>query len=110
MRLRTYTTAAKIRSVRVCPFSRDNKRLKPYSASYNERLLLGNGLCVSPLQTQQGIQTPRSLRDVVVQIDNATDLKTYVASFAPKVGNAADIKYERHPVSFPVLERPWRCA
>ncbi|KAL9125257.1 MAG: hypothetical protein Q9217_005515, partial [Psora testacea] len=66
-------------------------------ASYNERLLLGNGLCVSPLQGQQNNQSPRSLRDVVSQIDNTKDLKAYVANFASKVGNAGDIRYERHP-------------
>ncbi|KAL6713559.1 Rho GTPase-activating protein [Lecanora helva] len=66
-------------------------------ASFNERLLLGNGLCVSPLKSQTNDQAPRSLRDVIFQIDNARDLHNYVSGFASKVGASADIKYEPHP-------------
>lgn len=65
-------------------------------ASFNERLLLGNGLCVSPLKGQNE-QVPRSLRDVVFQIDNEKDLDSYVASHASKVSNAGDIEYKPHP-------------
>lgn len=69
-------------------------------ASFNEKLLLGNGLCVSPLNGQQNIQGPRSLRDVVYQIDNTRDLENYVSSFASKAGvKNPDIRYERHPVN-----------
>jgi hypothetical protein len=63
---------------------------------------LSNGLCVSPLKAQSDGQAPqpRSLRDVVYQIDNDRDFKTYVMSFSSKVGpKPAEIKYERHPVS-----------
>ena len=67
-------------------------------ASFNERLLLGNGLCVSPLKSQSNDLGSRSLRDVVLQIDNAKDLNNYVSSFASKVGSSGEIKYERHPV------------
>ena len=68
-------------------------------ASFNEKLLLSNGLCVSPLSGQSG-QEPRSLRDVVYQIDNTKDFNNYVSAFASKAGpKPVDIKYERHPVS-----------
>ena len=68
-------------------------------ASFNEKLLLGNGLCVSPLSGQIG-PGPRSLRDVVYQIDNTKDFDNFVSSFSSKVGQKpTDIKYERHPVS-----------
>lgn len=67
-------------------------------ASFNERLLLGNGLCVSPLKGPGSDQGSRSLRDVVFQIDNSRDLNNYISGFASKVGNTGDIKYERHPV------------
>ena len=67
-------------------------------ASFNERLLLSNGLCVSPLKGQSNDSRSRSLRDVAYQIDNAKDLNNYVSSFASKVGNWEEIKYERHPV------------
>lgn len=50
--------------------------------------MLSNGLCVSPLkgQTEGQAAQPRSLRDVVYQIDNDRDFKTYVMSFSSKVG------------------------
>ncbi|CAF9941966.1 MAG: hypothetical protein ALECFALPRED_009429 [Alectoria fallacina] len=67
-------------------------------ASFNERLLLGNGLCVSPLKGQSNEPGSRSLRDVAFQIDNARDLNNYVSSFASKVGASGEIKYERHPI------------
>ena len=70
-------------------------------ASFNEKLLLSNGLCVSPLKGHSNGQGPqgRSLRDVVYQIDNERDLENYVTSFTSKVGHKpTDIRYERHPV------------
>ena len=70
-------------------------------ATANERLLLNNGLSVSPLNGQvngQGPQ-PKSLREVVHQIDNERDLQHYVAAFSSKVPpRNSDIKYERHAV------------
>ena len=72
-------------------------------ASFNERLLLGNGLCVTPLRSQQE-PVKRSLREVVSSIDNERDFNNYVSSFASKVANTGDIKYERHPVRI----RLWR--
>lgn len=69
-------------------------------ASFNERLLLGNGLCISPIKNQSDGLAQRSLRDVVFQIDNTRDFNDYVSSFVSKVGNAADIRYERHPVRY----------
>lgn len=70
-------------------------------ASFNEKLLLGNGICVSPLKGQNDPQAPRSLRDVVYQIDNGRDLHDYLSSFASKIGpKSTDIRYERHPVRF----------
>ena len=68
-------------------------------ASFNEKLLLSNGLCVSPLkgQNDQGSRA-RSLRDVAYEVDNERDFENYVTSFAPKVGpSPSEIKYERHP-------------
>lgn len=69
------------------------------TASYNEKLLLANGLCVSPLKGQNDNQAQQSLRDVVYQIDNGRDLHNYLSSFASKVEpKSIDIRYERHPV------------
>jgi len=67
-------------------------------ASFNERLLLGNGICVSPLKIQITELGTRSLRDVILQIDNERDCNVFISGFASKVGNTGDIKYERHPV------------
>ena len=64
-------------------------------ATLNEKLLLGSGLCVSPLKGQSG---ERSLRDIASQIDNEGDYKQYVLGFQNKAGNrTSDIKYIQHP-------------
>ncbi|MCJ1260968.1 hypothetical protein MMC22_000832 [Lobaria immixta] len=76
-------------------------------ASYNEKLLLENGLCVSPLKGQNDGQMSRSLRDVVYQIDNGRDLHNYLSSFASKVvSKSTDIRYERHPALNPSQQTP----
>ena len=75
---------------------------KACTATFNEKLLLSNGLCVSPLNEQidsQGLQS-RSLRDVVYQINNEQDLRTYVTGFSSKAGlRHMEPKYEPHSVS-----------
>ena len=69
-------------------------------ATFNERLLLNNGLSVSPLNApgSSGPQ-PRSLREVVQQIDNEKDLSNYIVSYSSKVPSVNEIRYQRHPVS-----------
>lgn len=70
------------------------------TASFNEKLLLSNGLNVSPLKGSEAGSQSRSLREVVHAIDNEQDLGTYIGSFAVKVPKTImDIKYEKHPVS-----------
>ncbi|PGG98869.1 hypothetical protein AJ79_08745 [Helicocarpus griseus UAMH5409] len=65
-------------------------------ATFTEKLLLGNGLCVSPLKNN-GPEF-KSLRDAACQVDNEKDFKAYVLSHASKVSsNATEIKYEKHP-------------
>lgn len=69
-------------------------------ASLSERLLLGNGLCVSPLKSQHSNNTveARSQKDVVSTIDNDKDFQEYVLSFSNQSRpNASEIKYEKHP-------------
>ncbi|KAL8708277.1 MAG: hypothetical protein Q9220_006854 [cf. Caloplaca sp. 1 TL-2023] len=76
-------------------------------ASYNEKLLLSNGLCVSPLKGQNGERNPRSLRDIVFQIDNAHDLNNYLTSFSAKVSQGpAEIRYQPHPSLGPSQQAP----
>ncbi|KAI1140829.1 RhoGAP-domain-containing protein [Hypoxylon sp. FL0543] len=72
-------------------------------ASFNEKLLLSNGLVISPLKnaTQPG-QHSRSLKEVVHAIDNKKDLEDYIASFHSKVpARSSEAKYERNPVLNP---------
>ncbi|KAL9108732.1 MAG: hypothetical protein Q9227_006528 [Pyrenula ochraceoflavens] len=69
-------------------------------AMLNERLLLGNGLCVSPLKNQANgvVSQNKSLREVAQQVDNEKDFKDYILSFSGKAGSRpSEIKYEKHP-------------
>ncbi|MCJ1473426.1 hypothetical protein MMC13_002077 [Lambiella insularis] len=68
-------------------------------AAFNEKLLLSNGICISPLKGQGNIPAPqvRSLRDVVYEINNEQDLRDYVTSYAPKVQQEqGEVQYEPH--------------
>ncbi|ROT41727.1 RhoGAP-domain-containing protein [Sodiomyces alkalinus F11] len=71
-----------------------------YTASFSEKLLLSNGLTISPIRGKSG-EPPatRSLRDAALAVNNERDLNDFVAShhtrLPPKQG---ELKYERHPV------------
>ncbi|KAI0476163.1 hypothetical protein GGR56DRAFT_641457 [Xylariaceae sp. FL0804] len=72
-------------------------------ASFNEKLLLSNGLVISPLKraTLPG-QPSRSLKEVIQAIDNQKDLQNYITSFHSKLpAKVAEPKYERNPVLNP---------
>jgi hypothetical protein len=75
-----------------------------FLAAFNEKLLLGNGLLISPLS--DGDSTRRSLRDIVTQVDNDKDFQNHVLSFSSQVPGTKDIKYEQHPVSHIQLRAP----
>ena len=69
-------------------------------ASANEKLLLSNGLCVSPLKSQASSATtgPRSLREIAQSVNNENDMEDYVLGFYNKAGTKPpEIKYEKHP-------------
>ncbi|KAF2104734.1 RhoGAP-domain-containing protein [Rhizodiscina lignyota] len=70
-------------------------------ATFNEKLLLSNGLLITPLGDPNSPEkTQRSLRDIVHQIDNERDLQTYIKGHASKVpSRSTEIKYEQHPGS-----------
>ncbi|KAI1479775.1 RhoGAP-domain-containing protein [Daldinia eschscholtzii] len=72
-------------------------------ASFNEKLLLSNGLVISPLKTvTQPGQHSRSLKEVVQAIDNKKDLENYIISVHSKVpARSSEPKYERNPVLNP---------
>ncbi|KAI1494578.1 hypothetical protein F5X96DRAFT_676372 [Biscogniauxia mediterranea] len=72
-------------------------------ASFNEKLLLSNGLVISPLKsaTLPGQQS-RSLKEVIQAIDNKKDLENYLTSVYTKLpAKSSEPKYERNPVLNP---------
>lgn len=70
------------------------------AASFNEKLLLSNGLVISPLKNATApSQYPHSLKEVVHAIDNKKDLEDYVTSYHSKLPpKTSEPRYERHPV------------
>ncbi|KAK5008834.1 hypothetical protein LTR28_003445 [Elasticomyces elasticus] len=75
-------------------------------ATFNEKLLLGNGLAVSPLKPDDSNAAPqRSLRDIVYQINNHQDLEGFVTSLqVPQ--KPSEIRYEKHPTLVPQRQTP----
>ncbi|PHH84409.1 hypothetical protein CDD83_1989 [Cordyceps sp. RAO-2017] len=69
-------------------------------AAFNEKLLLGNGLTISPQNPYGGASPPqpRSLREAVAAIHNVRDLDEFVAAHHVKIQPKSEVKYERHPV------------
>ncbi len=78
------------------------------SASFNEKLLLSNGLSISPLKSSQKPDL-RSLREVVTAIDNERDLNDHLSSYhsklPPRSGEPRSGRRKRRPLddltSFP---------
>jgi hypothetical protein len=68
-------------------------------ATFNERLMLGNGLLVSPLNEPSAPQQ-KSMRELVLSIENQQDFHNYIRSFGSKIPpRSGDIDYSQHPVS-----------
>lgn len=80
-----------------------------FAATFNEKLLLGQGLCINPLKTDanNGSFGPKSLAEVVRQVDNQKDLHEFILSHEGNPGAVASeqVKYERHPVSSCIVSR-----
>ncbi|KAI0506179.1 hypothetical protein F5B22DRAFT_625029 [Xylaria bambusicola] len=72
-------------------------------ASFNEKLLLSNGLVISPLKNAiSPNQALHSLKEVIHAIDNKKDLEDYIVGFHSKLGpKQSEPKYERNPVLNP---------
>ncbi|KAL4866667.1 hypothetical protein BDV12DRAFT_187308 [Aspergillus spectabilis] len=66
--------------------------------TFNEKLLLGQGLSITPLK-EGGDSTPKSLREVIQQIDNQKDFHDFVLSheFSPGAVTSEQTQYHRHP-------------
>jgi hypothetical protein len=76
-------------------------------ASFNEKLLLGNGLAVSPLTEGDAPSSQKSLRELVIEIDNEKDFNNYISSHISKVPpTLSEIKYEKHPTLAPKQQQP----
>ncbi|KAG6367254.1 hypothetical protein INS49_001441 [Diaporthe citri] len=69
-------------------------------ASFNEKLLLSNGLSVSPLKNGKSSRPDSmSLREIVHNVDTQRDLSEYLCANHSKVPpSRGEPKYERHPV------------
>ncbi|KAE8395308.1 hypothetical protein BDV23DRAFT_178832 [Aspergillus alliaceus] len=70
-------------------------------ATFNEKLLLGQGLSISPLKEGAGntATAPKSLYEVIQQIDNQKDYRDYILSHQNNPGaiTSEQIEYKRHP-------------
>ncbi|RYP32772.1 hypothetical protein DL767_005020 [Monosporascus sp. MG133] len=68
-------------------------------ASFNEKLLLSNGLVISPLRNSAfAAQYSRSLKEVMHAVDDKKDFESYITSCHSKVPlKTSEPKYERNP-------------
>ncbi|KAJ5772163.1 hypothetical protein N7520_002692 [Penicillium odoratum] len=69
-------------------------------ATFNEKLLLGQGLCVSPIKTEMnGSIAPKSLAEVIRQVDNQKDLHDFILTHEGNPGavSGPEVQYQRHP-------------
>ncbi|KAI1003896.1 hypothetical protein K3495_g4315 [Podosphaera aphanis] len=68
-------------------------------ASFNEKLLLSNGLNICPVSNNDGGFQTNSLRDSIHTIDNERDFRDYLVSFADKIPpRSPEIRYQCNPV------------
>lgn len=69
-------------------------------ATFNEKLLLGNGLLVQPLSETSNTQ--RSLRDLVLDIDNERDFNTFVGAEHGRIpARTSDLTFQKSHVLEP---------
>ncbi|KAF2805261.1 Rho GTPase-like protein activator [Mytilinidion resinicola] len=67
--------------------------------AFNEKLLLNNGMAVSPVNIGETAgNLPPSLREIVFKIDNEKDFHQFVTSHTGKIpAKQGDYKYVKHP-------------
>lgn len=81
-------------------------QLQKFSA-FNEKLVLGNGLAISPISQEADGPAPHSMRDMVYAIDNEKDLHSYIINQTSKMPPPhSEIKYEQHPTLLPKQQTP----
>lgn len=68
---------------------------------------MGQALCISPLRKgpSDAAGESKSLHEIVGQIDNQKDFNDYILNKESDPGAIAkeQVKYERHPVSLPLV-------
>ncbi|POS83229.1 hypothetical protein EPUL_004784, partial [Erysiphe pulchra] len=68
-------------------------------ASFNEKLLLSNGINVHPIKEFEVANQTRSLRDAIYSIDNDKDFNDYLMSFSNRISpRISEIKYQRNSI------------
>ena len=68
-----------------------------FAASFNEKLVLSNGLSISPLKKEGN--EGKSLRECILAIDNEKDLSDYLTSHHPRLQPKTGLpKYEKNHV------------
>ncbi|KAK7731437.1 Rho GTPase-activating protein [Botryosphaeria dothidea] len=72
-------------------------------ASFNEKLLLGNGILVAPLNNAGEPEHP-SLRDIIYRIDNDKDLTSFITEHSGKVPRPPEIRYQQHHTLAPTQQ------
>lgn len=78
-------------------------------AAFCEKLLLENGMTVSPLKgATPDLSKGRSMREAIADINNNGDLSYYIASHTSQIAPRSEIKYERNPVLAPAAPPPSR--
>ncbi|KAJ2895164.1 uncharacterized protein MKZ38_006852 [Zalerion maritima] len=75
-------------------------------ASFNEKLLLSNGLTISPMKTHGAMPHPsgvqKSLKDIAGSVNNEKDANDFiVAQYMMMPPRTPELKYERNPVLNP---------
>ncbi|KAF2220381.1 rho GTPase activator [Elsinoe ampelina] len=73
-------------------------------ATFTEKLLIGNGVLITPLPNEAA---HRSLRDIMSDVNNDADFQHYVISHKPKVPvRNTGIEYVKHPTLAPKTQNP----
>ncbi|EXJ70140.1 uncharacterized protein A1O5_06207 [Cladophialophora psammophila CBS 110553] len=76
-------------------------------ASLSEKLLLGFGLCITPIKGPSPIPGSKSLRELASGINNEKDFADFVLGFSNKAPTRPDeIRYEQHPSLSPKQQQP----
>lgn len=74
-------------------------------ATFNEKLLLSNGILVAPTNNP-GEPEAASLREIFYKVDNDKDLTSFITGHASKIPRPPEIKYQQHHTLAPSQPPP----